>query len=146
MNCNLYRHQSSFPKGEAQANLRGRTHYVDDDTLRYHKARVLSTRIIDDGLLFALIESVALDMDNTRRGFRYVVFDIFGHIVSRVDLEDSFRTRGQASKAMWDYLDAIDAIEITREAVERERRNHEHNMAELLTAVASIATNRRAAA
>lgn len=34
----LYREQGNNPKYHAQRNLQGRTHYVDDDTLRFHKA------------------------------------------------------------------------------------------------------------
>ncbi len=36
---NLYRSESNNPKWNAQSNLSGRTHYVDEDTLRWHKSR-----------------------------------------------------------------------------------------------------------
>jgi hypothetical protein len=100
--------------------------------LRWHKSRILSSRVVDNGLLFAIIESAALDMNNTRRGFRYVVFDVFGHAVSRVNLEGCWRTRDGAAKAMWAYLNTIDAKAITREGIEREERNHAREIAELL--------------
>ena len=70
-------------KQNAQQNLRGKTHYVDDETLRYHHARILGARAICDGLFFKIIESVSLDMRNTRRSFRVVVFDLFGAVVER---------------------------------------------------------------
>lgn len=104
---------------QAQRNLCERTHYVDADTLRWHKSKVLQCYIADEGLTFALIESVALDMDSTKRGFRYVVFDIFGTVVSRVALEDCFRTREQARKAMWTFLNDYDAKAHTRQQIER---------------------------
>jgi hypothetical protein len=63
----MYRNQASDPKSNAQRNLAGRTHYVDDDTLRFHKSRVISARHVDQGLLFAIVTSDALDMNNTRR-------------------------------------------------------------------------------
>jgi hypothetical protein len=133
---NLYRTESYYPRENAQRNLTGRTHYVDDDTLRWHKAKVLSTAVVDRGLLFALVESVALDIDNTRRGFRFAVFDIFGHVISRVDLENSWRTRDQATKAMWAYLNTIDAGAITLASIERERAVHDREMTELTQIVA----------
>lgn len=93
----LYRQESSDPKSNAQRNLAGRTHYVDDDTLRFHKSHVLSAQHHDDGLLFSIVTSDALNMHNTRRGFHYVIFDLFGHVVKRVDLEHSFKSHQAAS-------------------------------------------------
>lgn len=86
----LYRDELSYPKVNAQANLCGRTHYVDDATLHWHKSRIISARVIDRGLLFAIVTSDALDMNNTKRGFRYVVFDVFGNVLSRPKLEEFF--------------------------------------------------------
>jgi hypothetical protein len=57
-------------------NLCGRTHYVDQDTLRWHKSKIISSHVVDGGLLFAIVTSDALDMQNTKRGFRYVIFDV----------------------------------------------------------------------
>lgn len=120
-----------YPKAHAQRNLIGRTHYVDDESLRFHKSRILSSHVVDKGLLFAIVESVGLDWDNTKRGVRYVVFNVFGHVVSRVDLESCWRTRQQATKAMWKWLDSVDAKALTREAIERVARRHCDEMSEL---------------
>lgn len=129
---NLYRHQhSDNATTEAQRNLEGRTHYVEPDTLRFHKSRVLATRVVDDGLLFALIESVSLDFDNTRRGYRYVVFNIFGHVISRASLKDVWSTRKAAEKAMWAFLNAVDAKSETLKAIERVERQHAQEMSDL---------------
>jgi|SRR5215469_7972006 len=98
----------------AQRNLNDRTHYVDNDTLRFHKSRVLRSYVVDDGLLFAIIESIATDYNNKKRGFRYVVFNIFGEVISRVDLEHCWSTRSKATAEMWRYLNAVDALEITK--------------------------------
>lgn len=114
-----FEQRGSHATFNAQQNLRERTHYVDDDSLRFHKSRILQTYITDDGLLFSLIESVALDWDNTRRGYRYVVFNIFGDVVSRVPLEECSHTRDAARTAMWAFLNATDAKAITLEALER---------------------------
>jgi hypothetical protein len=135
---NLYRNESSKPKWNAQRNLQGRTHYVDDDTLRWHKARVLSARHVDNGLLFAIVESVALDMNNTKRGYRYAIFDVFGTILERPTLENSFKTSAQATKAMWAKLDELDAVGITLSAISRAEHYHAREMTELRATLQSI--------
>lgn len=125
---NLYRNESSDPKNNAQRNLCGRTHYVDDDTLRYHKSRIISARHTDGGLLFAIVTSDALDMNNSRRGFRYVIFDLFGTVLSRCELEHARRTSDQATKDMWAAINAMNAADITYKAVEREMVHHATEM------------------
>lgn len=120
---NLYRLESSDAKHNAQRNLIGRTHYVDDATLRSFHSRILYSAAIDNGLLFALVESLALDMHNTWRGYRYVIFDVFGSVVSPVDIKYCFKSRKAAEKAMWKTLDAMDALEITAQAIDRQERN-----------------------
>lgn len=126
----LFRNESSDPKTNAQRNLAGRTHYVDDDTLRFHKSRVLTSRILDNGLLFAITTSDAINPDNTKRGFRYVIFDVFGTVIDRPELENTFKRHESCIKAMWTALDGVDAISHTREAIEKEReaRNKELNL------------------
>jgi hypothetical protein len=80
----LYRNEwASTAKHKAQRALMGRTPYVDTDTLRWHKARVLEAFVIHHGLFFVVRESVALDSNNGKRGQRGVVFDVWGAIVHR---------------------------------------------------------------
>jgi hypothetical protein len=131
-----YECKSSYPASNAQLNLAGKTHYVDSDTLRFHKSRILETHITDNGLLFALIESCAADMDNTKRIFRPVIFDLLGNVISRPTLENSFNTRKQANKALWGAISAIDAKKATLEAIERAKRNHIYEMEQLTNLVA----------
>jgi hypothetical protein len=119
---NLFRTESSDEKTNAQRNLMGRTHYVDDDGLRFHKSRIISTAIADDGLLFAIVESYAVDYQNTRRAYRPVVFDIFGTVLSRVDLEDGYKSSKSARKAMWDVLNGIDAKAHTLKAIDAQEK------------------------
>lgn len=127
-----YRNESSDPKRNAQRNLIGRTHYVDDDTLRFHKARILSSRHVDSGLLFAIVESVALDFQNTKRGVRYVIFDMFGNVVgTRRDLEHCYRNSEQATKAMWAELNTLDAVAINREGLAQRAAQQARDNAEL---------------
>lgn len=140
----LYQIESSDPKCNAQRNLCGRTHYVDDDTLRWHKSRVMLTRVIDGGLLFAIVTSDALDMNNTKRGFRYVIFDIFGTVLDRPKLENAFHTSDKATKAMWTAANAINAKAATLAAIERQAASYAKEMAELAQQVAAMGVERAA--
>ena len=124
----LYRNESSNAKWNAQRNLEGRTHYVDDDTLRFHKSRILSTHITDGGLILGLVESCAADYENTKRVFRPVIFDITGYVLERPKLEDGYSSSKAAKDAMWDTLNNIDAKQVTLEANERETKNHANEM------------------
>lgn len=119
---NRYQEKSSYPLPNARQNLSGRTHYVDEDTLRFFKARVLSARPHCDGLIFALIESVSLDWNHTRRGFRFVVFDIFGAVIERPTMEGAFKSRAAASKAFWAWLETFDPITYTLAEIDRQER------------------------
>ena len=136
---NLYRNESSDPKRNAQRNLSGRTHYVDDDTLRFHYGRVLSARHTDGGLLFAIVESVALDLHNTKRVYRYVIFNVFGDTIGRVDLEHCWKSSEAATKAMWAALNAIDARAVTLEAIARHELAYAAEMKRLREDVAAMA-------
>ena len=127
----LYRNESSDPKYNAQRNLNGRTHYVDDDTLRFHKSRVLETHITDEGLLFALVESYAADPDNHKRLFRPVIFDVFGSVIERLKLDEGFASRKAATKAMWDALNKIDAKQVTLDAIANAEHWHSQEIIEL---------------
>ncbi len=109
LNANIFdRRNSISPKANAQANLSGRTHYVNDDTLRYFFSRIVRTREIEHGLLFLLIELVAGDHQNRSRGFRFVAFDLCGTVINdriSANPESLFRTSAAAEKAMWDWAD-----------------------------------------
>jgi hypothetical protein len=128
----LYWNESSYPKINAQRNLCGRTHYVDDATLKGFYSRIISARHTNGGLLFAIVTSDAKDYQNRSRGFRYVIFDLFGNVVERnpnsVDRE-FFRTSEKAAKAMWAAIAALDAADITRKAIESAERHHAQEMA-----------------
>lgn len=126
----LYESKSGYAKPNAQENLRGRTHYVDNDTLRYHRARVISARHTSDGLLFWLVESVQVNPPHSwghsgpnRREFRFVIFDLYGNeIGDRAKLGEGWRTSAQAEKAMWKRLNEIDAKAVNLAALENAKR------------------------
>ena len=91
-----YTNKSSDAKRNAQENLNGRTHYAEDDTLKFFKARIVSSAAEQNGLFFKMVESVALDYDNTRRGFRVIVFDLFGQVIYRPNFEECTSTKAAA--------------------------------------------------
>ena len=140
----LFTAQGNSPKVHAQRNLCGRTHYVDDETLRWHKSRVLSARVVDNGLLFAIVTSDALDMHSTKRGYRYVIFDVFGTVLGRPDLEHTFRTSAQATKAMWAALNEIDAKAHTLKAADTSLAHYASEIARLKETVAALGAEKAA--
>lgn len=94
----LYDHQSCDKKYNAQRNLSGRTHFADDETLRYFKSRIVGASPIADGLLFKVTESSSMDSRHQSRGFRVHIFDLFGTHVFGVDIDKASKTRAQAEK------------------------------------------------
>jgi hypothetical protein len=117
--ASLYGNKSSYPKNNAQLNLEGRTHWASDENLRFFGCRISSAHETESGLLFYVIESSFLDFNKTKRGFRYAIFDIFGECVSRLDMEDAFKTSDQARKAMREALETFDTAEHYKQALER---------------------------
>ncbi len=134
---NLYRDRYNDPKSNAQDNLSGRTHYVEDSTLRFFHARILSAEVFADGLLFGLIESYAADMHNRSRGFRGVLFDVFGDTVYRPDMEDGFSNSRQARKALLAAVQAFDAKAHTLAATQVQRERHARECNDFMATVQS---------
>lgn len=114
----LFDDHSYDAKRNAQRNLEGRTHYVDDGTLRYFSARVLSSTEMMSGTFFRIIESSASNWEKTERGVRVVMFDVFGETVYRPDLDGMHRTRQQAEKAFWVWAETFDPFAYYREKLE----------------------------
>ena len=120
MNLIKYRDESSCPKANAQRNLAGRTHYYDADTMRAFKSRILYAEALDNGLIFATVESFA-DYDG-KRLFRPVVFNLLGNTIERPNKNDSFKTKQAAMSAMWDIVNGLDAVELTKAAIAYEMK------------------------
>lgn len=135
----LFTQQSSDPKHNAQRALSGITHYADDDTLKWHKARILSTAILAEGLLFRIAESCALDMNNTKRGTRCVVFDVFGTAVYRPDLENTFKTSDKARTVAAET--EIDLVAHYREAIKSRLHWLTQDAAKMETALSLLAVS-----
>lgn len=98
-------------KRNAQMNLDGRSHYVDDQTLKFFHAKIVSSRHEDSGLLFSIVESVAKDHENKSRGFRFVVFDLFGTVIERNNTRDVFYSTSEKARAARNvWLDNFDTL------------------------------------
>ena len=133
---NLYYQHSSDPKENAQRNLKGRTHYVDDDSLRYHHSRIITANHYANSLLFGIVVSDALDHQNTKRGFRFVVFNLFGTVVERTPLEQAFRRSG-GELAMSQAIIKLDAIGLTLAAIDAHVHFHAQEMDQLRSKLGS---------
>lgn len=94
----LFECKSCDPKYNAQRNLQGRSYFVADESLFFHKSKVLSSQAFAGGLLFKVTESSSLDWNGTKRGVRVHVFDIFGTHVWGPDLENAKSRREQAER------------------------------------------------
>ena len=143
---NAYRDDyGSDQKYKAQKNLAGRTHYVDDDTLRYFRSRILACRIHDDGTLLSIVESFSVNPDHSERAFRAVVFDIEGTTVFRPDIEHAHKTRKSAEKELWVFLNSFDgvvaAITAIERRIERQTRDDEEQLDELRSLLLSETVN-----
>lgn len=124
-----FRQESCDPKYDAQRNLSGKTHYVDDDTLRWHKSRILGTCRLHDGLLFRVTCSDSLDMHNTKRGFRCVVFDVFGTTIDRPKLDEATATKQAAIHKS--ERQEIDLMAHYMQAIQSQMRNAKDRASEL---------------
>lgn len=124
-------------KACAQRNLSGRTHYADDDTLRFFHARIISARPELDGAAFLLVESVAKDFSNTARGFRFVVFDMFGE--SMGESRDTYhKTSDKARAAGLAWLESFDVVAHYRAALAERADRLERQAAAMRGAVEKL--------
>ena len=95
----------------AQRNLDGRTHYADDDTLKFFHARINSCRAECAGLVLIITESAARDWDNGKRGHRFVAFDLFGTVLNDRDNADAMRaSSGAAYNDSRAWLESFDVL------------------------------------
>lgn len=99
-------------KYSAQRNLDGKTHYADDDTLKFFHARINSCRTECHGLVLILSESAAKDMHNSARGHRFVAFDLFGTvIIAYHDHIDAMHSKSDGARAaMREWLESFDVL------------------------------------
>ena len=109
--CRPFDRHGYDAKYSAQRNLDGKTHYADDDTLKFFHARINSCRTECNGLVLILIESAAKDMNNSARGHRFVAFDLFGTVLNDRDHVDAMHSKSDGARvAMRNWLDSFDVL------------------------------------
>ena len=131
----LYKNEWTNSKANAQENLEGRTHYVDSSTLRYFNSRIVSALPVSNGAFYKIIESVSLDHNNTKRGFRAVLFDIFGTVVYRPDLKECFTSKEKADKGFYWWFETFNEFEHYQQALDgklKRLENEEDKLSEIL--------------
>ena len=106
--ASLYSNKSSYAKPNAQQNLEGRSYFATDSALKFFGARINSAHQSCSGLVFFIVESSFLDMNKTKRGFRFHLFDIFGEEIGKQELDQAVRTSEQARKAGYKFIDQFD--------------------------------------
>jgi hypothetical protein len=106
--ASLYSNKSSYAKPNAQENLEGRSYFATDSALKFFGARINSAHQSASGLVFFIVESSFLDMNKTKRGFRFHIFDIFGEEIGKQELDQAVKTSEQARKAGYSFLNQFD--------------------------------------
>ena len=108
-----FQSQSGYPLADAQRNLSGKTHYVDDDTLRGFRAKITDAGIAHGGLTYWIIESVRSKPSDIPGGhFRFVAFDVDGSVLTTRDVWH--RSTAAAHKHGVAWLASHDATAHTR--------------------------------
>ena len=102
---------SGTPKQRAQKQLEGKTHYVDESTLKYFKCRIVSALPVSNGLFFKIIENLPNDPTTNKKGFRAVVFDVFGEIIFRLNLDEMSKTAHLADTAFYKWFEKFNETE-----------------------------------
>ena len=131
----LYKNEWSMPKVNAQDNLEGRTHYVEPSTLRFFNSRIVSALPVSNGAFYKIVESLSLDHNHTKRGFRAVLFDIFGTVVYRPNLEECFTSTEKANKGFFWWFETFNEVEHYQQAIDgklKKLENEEGKLSEIL--------------
>jgi hypothetical protein len=124
LNVELFSDKSSYTAPNAVRNLENRTHYIDKNTLRFFNARIVGGSDQCAGTVFRLIES--LPDGNGKRGFRFVVFDVWGTVLNE---REFYTTSQKATNAFYKWLGEFDLVGHYREVfatrATRAKRDHD---------------------
>jgi len=131
--------QRSTPVLNAQDALDGITHYCDPGTLRYHHSRIVGACVASCGAFFKVTETCSQDYQNTRRGYRVVLFDLMGEAVYRPTLAELHRTREQADRAFWAWFNEFDELGYYRDTLNRRADRLARQIVELNAAAQVLA-------
>lgn len=119
----LFKERAGMPLNQAQRNLEGKTHYVDDKTLASFKARIHSVSIMDEGLILGMVESIqAGPNEESGRVYRPVFFDVFGNEVYKPSIEESQKSLKSAQAEFWKQAEEIDAVQATIDGLKAKQK------------------------
>jgi hypothetical protein len=125
-----YRDDSSYALPRAQRALSGRTHYVDNDTMKYFGCRINACQVDFNGLYCWILESVS--HPSMGRVHRFVLFDVFGTVLT--ERNNMLRsTRKQAEKDKETFLGSFDPLAHTEAALRHNVAHDLKRLAETLT-------------
>lgn len=125
----LFQERSGFPLNQAQRNLDGRNHYVDESTLRSFVSKIHNVYVMEDGLILGMVESVQAGPNaDSGRVYRPVFFDVFGGIIHRPSIEESAKTIKKAQAEFWQQAEEIDAVEATLDGLKAKQGQIEQEL------------------
>lgn len=136
-----YQNKSSYADNDAQRNLEGKTHYVDSDTLKYFKSRILRGQSANNGLFYVLQESLPHPDYGNKRIRRNVLFDVFGNTVNDEIIRDICHlSTNKADSHYYEIVKFMDskegfqlASEIINKRIERELSRYKEAAQLLIT-------------
>lgn len=113
----VFNNRHYTPKNNAQRNLSGKTHYVDQETLAAFHSRILSAGAIKEGLIFVIIESIPADYQiSLTRVHRFVAFDLAGNIIEKKETT----TKAKAEKLAKEWSASFDEMAYYKELLTQE--------------------------
>ena len=100
-----FKEYSANHKRNAQANLSGLSHYVDNETLKFFNARVVESKVSYCGLYFILIETKSADYENKTRCKRATVFNIMGKILHQTECKSTNNKNHKIISEAYEFID-----------------------------------------
>ena len=110
---------------EAADLMGGRSHFYDASTMRYFRCRVAWCDDRMDGAAMVAIMSQSDGPAHSGRVWGFAIHDFTGHHLAG---DREFKSRAAAEKALEEAFNGLDAMDIVREALQRERGAHEREL------------------
>jgi hypothetical protein len=88
---------------------------------KFHKSRLKSVFRVAQGLFLKTIETLALDADNKKRGYRVVLFDLRGRVVYASKFPDDCGTERRVQKDYFYWLERFSPDDYYRDLLQKER-------------------------
>ena len=137
--CGLFDQNGYHAKTSAQRNLQGKTHYADDDTLRFFSARINRCRPLFGGLILMICETTADGPGRSSRGHRCVAFDLFGAVINdRRGLDQLHASSDKALREFESWAESFDPLAHYRQAMDDRAKRLHREAAHLEKAAADL--------